>query len=92
MTNKNSRIINRIDRNGKVRTETSRRDSGALDVALSTNLRDGSTRLFIDADGRSIGHAEGYATLTLDGRQARTLFVALQRHFGTVGVPNPYTV
>jgi len=90
MANKNSRVINRIDRTGKVRTETSRRDDGALDIALSTNLRDGSTRLFIDTDGRNIAHAEG-SVLSLDGRQARTLFVALQRHFGTVGVPSPYT-
>jgi riboflavin biosynthesis pyrimidine reductase len=82
-TNKNSRVNTRIDRTGKVRTETARRDNGELDVAISTNERDNSTRVFIDASGRS--SQIPYADLELNGRQARTLFLALQKHFDTTG-------
>jgi hypothetical protein len=88
-TNKNSHIVNRVDRTGKVRTETTRRDGGELDVAISTNARSGSTRLFLDAEGRE-GNFGGFATMTLNGRQARTLFIALQRHFDQTGVPSVY--
>ena len=82
-TNKNSRINTRTDRTGKLRTESTRRDNGQLDVAISTNERDNSTRVFIDASGRS-GNIP-YADLELNGRQARTLFLALQKHFRQQG-------
>ena len=88
-TNKNAHIINRIDRTGKIRTETARRDSGEFDVAVSTNPRTGATRLFFDAEGRD-GNFGGLATLTLNGRQARTLFLALQKHYDEAGVPAAY--
>lgn len=78
-TNKNSRVITRTDRTGKLRTETTRRDGGELDVAISTNRRDNSTRVFIDQTGRSAQIP--FASLELTGRQARTLFLALQKHF-----------
>jgi hypothetical protein len=82
-TNKNSRINTRIDRTGKLRTETARRDNGQLDVAISTNERTNSTRVFIDVDGR--GGNVRFPDLELDGRQARTLFLALRRHFSASG-------
>lgn len=82
-TNKNAILRTRIDRTGKLRTETARRDAGELDVAITTDIRNNSTRVFIDACGRedSFPHAD----MTLNGRQARTLFRALQRHFATQG-------
>lgn len=78
-TNKNSRINSRIDRTGKLRTETARRDIGELDVAISTDESSNSTRVFIDTSGRD--GSIPYPTLELNGRQARTLFLALQKHF-----------
>lgn len=88
-TNKNSRVINRIDKTGKIRTETVRRDNDQLDVAVTTSPVTGTTRLFIDRFGRE-GNFGGGATMTLNGRQARTLFIALYRHFKNAGVPALY--
>jgi hypothetical protein len=77
--NKNSRVISRYDRTGKLRTETVRRDEGDLDVSVSTDLNNNSTRLFIDENGRN--HSSPRSSLELDGHQARTLYLTLQRHF-----------
>jgi len=85
-TNKNSRIITRIDRTGKIRTETARRDEGEFDVAVTTNPSTGATQVFFDRDGRDVGFRYG-ETLRLNGREARTLFIALQRHYDGQGVP-----
>jgi hypothetical protein len=85
-TNKNAHIESRTDRTGKVRTETVRRDPYEFDVAVSTNPRTGATRLFFDEAGRE-GQFGGYASFELDGRQARTLFIALQKHYDETGVP-----
>ena len=82
-TNKNSRVNTRIDRTGKLRTETVRRDDGELDVSISTDERTNSTRVFIDARGREGNFT--YPDLELNGRQARTLLIALQRHFSAQG-------
>jgi hypothetical protein len=84
-TNSNSRVIVRSDKNGNVRTETSRRDPGSLELAISTNPRMNSTRLFIDCEGREFG----YPTLEFNGREARTLFLALRKHFDAVGLSEP---
>jgi hypothetical protein len=71
--NRSATIRNREDRNGKLRTETFRRDDGATNVAVSTNPKTDSTVLFIDAsDGN---------TYRFDGRTARTLYRALQKHY-----------
>lgn len=78
-TNKNSRVNSRIDRNGNLRTETCRRDENTLDVAVSTDLQNNRTRVFIDAHGRA-GQFP-YAYLELNGREARTLYLTLQKHF-----------
>jgi hypothetical protein len=88
-TNKNAHIISRVDRTGKIRTETVRRDANELDVAVSTNPRTGATRVFFDAEGRE-GNFGGFASLTLNGRQARTLFLTLQKHYDEAGVPASY--
>lgn len=85
-TNKNAHIISRVDRTGKIRTETVRRDANEFDVAVSTNPRTGATRVFFDSEGRE-GNFGGLASLTLNGRQARTLFLALQKHYDEAGVP-----
>lgn len=82
-TNKNAIVRTRLDRTGKVRTETARRDEGSLDVAISTNARNNSTRVFIDTNGRDGNFP--VANLELNGRQARTLYLALQKHFGNTG-------
>lgn len=76
--NKNARIGTRIDRTGKLRTETQRRDEGTLAMAVSTDQRDNSTKLFIDFPG-----FEGNVQLT--GRDARTLYRLLRKHYGKAG-------
>jgi len=82
-TNKNAILRTRTDRTGKLRTETARRDDGQLDVAISTDERNNSTRVFIDASGREGNFT--YPDLELNGRQARTLFLALAKHFNAQG-------
>jgi hypothetical protein len=81
-TNKNSRVVTRTDRTGKLRTETVRRDFG-FDVAVTTDMRNNSTRVFIDSQGRN-GNVP-YASLDLNGHEARTLFLALAKHFDASG-------
>ena len=67
------------------RTETVGRDSG-FDVAISTDTRTNSTQVFIDEGGRDTAAFGKHGTaLSLDGRQARTLYRALQRHFEAQG-------
>ena len=85
-TNKNAHIITRTDRTGKVRTETARRDRGEFDIAVSTNPLTGRTQVFFDRYGRDNGYRYG-ESFRLTGREARTLFIALQRHFDREGVP-----
>ena len=79
-TNKNSRIVNRITPNNKVRTETRYRDWGSDRFAISTDTNN-STKLFIDVDG---GELRGGTTLTLDGRAARTLQKLLNKHYSSM--------
>lgn len=77
--NRNARIITRTDRTGKSRTETDRRDSG-FDFAVTTDSRKNSTNLFID-----VGHS-GQA-FRLSGRDARTLYRLLSKHYDVNGKP-----
>jgi hypothetical protein len=75
--NRNASIRTREDRRGNSRTETFRRDEDSVSVAISTNPRNDSTRLFIDtADGQ---------TYSFDGRTARTLYRTLQKHYQNTG-------
>lgn len=71
--NRSASIRTREDRRGNLRTETFRRDDGSPSVAVSTNPRNDSTRIFIDTP-------EG-ETYSFDGRMARTLYRALQKHY-----------
>jgi len=71
--NKSASIRTRSDRRGNLRTETFRRDEDSLNVAVSTNPKTDSTRVFIDT-------AEG-DSYSFDGRTARTLYRALQKHY-----------
>ena len=73
--NKNARIGTRIDRTGKLRTETQRRDDGTVLMAVSTDQRNDSTNLFIDFPG-----IDGNVRLT--GQEARTLYRLLRKHYG----------
>jgi hypothetical protein len=77
--NHNSRIRTRITRNGKLRTETQNRED-LFNVAVSTTPRTDSTRFFIDSDEGSIA---------LNGRQARTVFRALLKHYQECGKSLP---
>lgn len=77
-TNKNAVIGSRVDRTGKQRTETQRRDEGSLNMAVSTDERNNSTKLFID-----LPEFEG--TVRFDGRQARSLYRLLRKHYGFTG-------
>lgn len=76
--NRNARIGTRIDRTGKLRTETQRRDEGSILMAVSTDQRDNSTNLFIDFPG-----FEG--NVRLNGREARSLYRLLRKHYGKAG-------
>jgi hypothetical protein len=86
--NKNARIVTRVDRTGKLRTETTRRDEGEFDLAVTTDPKTGVTQAFFDLEGRN-GNFGGLETLRLNGRQVRTLFIALQRHYDCAGIPSP---
>jgi hypothetical protein len=79
-SNRNARISSRVDRTGKLRTETQRRDEDSLKMAVSTDQKNNSTRLFIDLDG-----VVNEASVTLDGRQARSLYRLLRKHYGKTG-------
>lgn len=72
--NRNASIETRIDRTGKVRTETVNRDDGTVRIAVSTNKSD-ATNLYIEMPSDS-GKA-----FRLDGRTARTIYRTLQKHY-----------
>lgn len=72
--NRNAVIRTRETRNGKLRTETFRRDERSLSAAVSTCPKTDSTQMFID-------FPNGDQTVRLDGRQARTLYRLLQKHY-----------
>lgn len=76
--NKNARIGTRIDRTGKLRTETQRRDKGSILMAVSTDRRNNSTNLFIDFPGFG-------ENVRLNGREARSLYRLLRKHYGKAG-------
>lgn len=69
--NKHAEISYRWMRNGKICTETVRRDSG-LEARVTTDPRNNSTRFFVDFGG---------LRLNVGGREARTLFRVLARHY-----------
>lgn len=71
--NRNASITSRFDRTGKLRTETTRRDTTTINAAVSTDTRSDSTRLFIDFPNS--------ASVQLDGHEARTLYRLLQKHY-----------
>jgi hypothetical protein len=71
--NRSASIRTREDRRGNLRTETFRRDQDTVSVAISTNPRNDSTRLFIDTPT-----GESYS---FDGRTARTIYRMLQKHY-----------
>ena len=70
--NRNAGIRSREDRRGKLRTETFRRDEESVNVAISTNPKTDATMLFVDTP-----QGESYS---FDGRTARTIYRALQKH------------
>ena len=76
--NRNAVIRTREDRTGKTRTETARRDDTAMSVALSTNPKTDSTRMFVDFpnDGSAV---------EFSGSEARTLYRLLQKHYSQTG-------
>lgn len=77
-TNKNAHITSRVDRTGKSRTETTRRDLDTVNMAVSTNETQNNTNLFIDFPG-----FEG--SIQLNGREARSLYRLLRKHYGFTG-------
>ena len=74
--NRNSFIRTREDRTGKLRTETVGRDDSTITAAVSTNPKTDSTKLFIDFPNSG--------TVQLDGRETRTLYRLLQKHYRQV--------
>jgi hypothetical protein len=76
--NKNAVIVSRVSRTGNKRTETARRDNDAFEAAITTFPRNDRTSLFI--------HLNDEGThLRLTGREARTLYRVLQRHYDYLG-------
>lgn len=71
--NRSASIRTRKDSRGKLRTETFRRDSQSINIAVSTNPTTNATMLYIDTP-------EG-DTYRFDGRTIRTLYRALQKHY-----------
>jgi hypothetical protein len=71
--NKNARIESRVCRNGKLRTETARRDDGVWNAAVTTDPQTNATNLFLDL--------EDGTTVKLSGREARTLYLLLSKHY-----------
>lgn len=74
--NRNAKIASRFDKTGKFRTETKNRDEDSVRMNASTDLRNNSTNFFIDLP-------EG--NVRLNGRQARSLYRVLARHYANVG-------
>lgn len=75
--NRSASIRSREDRRGKLRTETFRRDDDTVSVAVSTDPNTNSTMLYVDSpDGDN---------LSFDGRTARTIYRALQKHYFYTG-------
>ena len=72
--NRNASIRSRLDRTGKLRTETYGRDDSTISAAVSTNSKTDATRLFIDFPNDT-------ATVELTGSEARTLYRLLQKHY-----------
>lgn len=77
-TNRNSKIVSRFDKTNKLRTETQNRDAGSVKMAVSTDVRNNSTNFFIDL-------ANGDGTLRLNGREARSVFNLLVKHYAQAG-------
>lgn len=76
--NKNARIVTVVNENaqrGGV-TYTARRDPGTLQARVGTSS-DGTTALNVSRDGFSV---------TFDGREARTLYSLLSKHYENVGL------
>lgn len=71
-TNRNAIIRSRTLRNGNLRTETARRDEGSFRASVTTT-KTGATLVSLTTE-------EGLVT-RLNGRQARTLFRVLARHY-----------
>ena len=78
--NRNAKIASRIDRTGKVRTETVSRDADSVTMAASFDQRNNRTNVFIDVPTDS-----GVQTIKLDGRRARTLYRLLNKHYNETG-------
>jgi hypothetical protein len=76
--NRNSfiRVIEEID--GKLRTETARRDEDSASFAITTNYSSNSSALYIDLPGSSF---------RLSGSEARTLYRLLNKHYKIAGKP-----
>jgi hypothetical protein len=75
-TNRNAAIVSREDKTGKLRTETSGRDEGTVQFAMSTSPKSNSTSLYIDLP-------EG--AVRLSGSEARTLYRLLSKHYTFTG-------
>jgi hypothetical protein len=76
--NRNAVIRTREDRTGKTRTETARRDDSTISVAISTNPKTDSTRMFVDFPNRG-------GAVEFSGSEARTLYRLLQKHYSETG-------
>jgi hypothetical protein len=81
-SNKHASIRSRITKNGKLRTETHRRDSG-IKASISTHAKTNNTVMFLDFEEEDEPGAE--TTLRLSGREARTLYRLLSKHYEFVG-------
>ena len=76
--NRNAVIRTREDRTGKTRTETARRDDSTISVAISTNPKTDSTRMFVDFPNRG-------GVVEFSGSEDRTLYRLLQKHYSETG-------
>lgn len=77
-TNRNAKIVSRFDKTAKLRTETQKRDEGSVKMAVSTDVRNNSTNFFIDLPN-------GEGNFRLSGREARSVFNLLVKHYAKTG-------
>lgn len=74
--NRNSRLNTRIDRTGKLRTETVSRDDNTIRAAISTHRKNNSSNLYVDFPTGQ--------TVRITGREARTLYRLLDKHYSNM--------
>ncbi len=76
MSDFNSKIKTRETRSGKIRTDINRDYESPVNFSAATRPESNSTSVYINS---------GTSTMRLTGREARSLYRLLQRHYQALG-------